>query len=325
MKGKALKKEEVEAYIDMIRQHGCSVTAKLAGKTVRHINAIRQRYEKQTGTVVKVADLRSKAPDLERLEEVRSRARVHFNLDSGVVLVGSDAHYRPGVASTAHRALVKFCREMRPRIVVKNGDALDFPRISRFPVTGWAEWEKMPSVAAEIKCTQERLTEIEDAAAGAKLTWPIGNHDSRFEMRVASQVPELANITGIHLKDHFPRWTPCMSTWVNNDVVIKHRWHNGIHAVRNNALKAGLTMVTGHLHSLKVTPITDYRGTRFGIDTGTMADPFGDQFDYCEDNPRDWRSGFVVLTFYKGKLLWPEVVHVLEEGLVEFRGQVIKV
>ena len=41
--------------------------------------------------------------------------------------------------------------------------------------------------------------------------------------------------------------------------------------------------------------------------------PHGDQFiDYREDNPVDWRSGFAILTFYKGMLLMPELVQVLD-------------
>lgn len=95
--------------------------------------------------------------------------------------------------------------------------------------------------------------------------------------------------------------------------------------MHNNAVQSGLSMVTGHLHSLKVTPWSDYTGTRFGVDTGTLAAPFGPQFNsYMEDGPRNWRSGFAVLTFHDGELLWPELVHVRNEeaGEVEFRGKV---
>ena len=90
---------------------------------------------------------------------------------------------------------------------------------------------------------------------------------------------------------------------------------------------SGKTIVTGHLHSLKVTPFSDYAPRpRWGVDTGTLADPYGPQFrDYCEDNPVNWRSGFVVLTFHKGKLLWPELVHVFDDKHVEFRGELIRV
>jgi hypothetical protein len=57
-----------------------------------------------------------------------------------------------------------------------------------------------------------------------------------------------------------------------------------------------------------------------------MADPDGPQFvDYLEDNPRNWRSGFVVLTFWKGKLLWPEIVNVIDEKHVQFRGVIHEV
>ena len=73
-------------------------------------------------------------------------------------------------------------------------------------------------------------------------------------------------------------------------------------------------------------PFSDYNGTRFGVDTGTLAEPYDEQFNnYMEDNPRSWRSGFIVLTFVNKKLLWPEIVHVVEENVVDFRGELINV
>ena len=87
-------------------------------------------------------------------------------------------------------------------------------------------------------------------------------------------------------------------------------------------------MVTGHLHSQKVMPLTNYGGTHWGVDCGMMAPVNGPQFtDYLEDNPVNWRSGFVVLTYWKGELLTPELVRVYDEekGLCEFRGSVFSV
>jgi hypothetical protein len=129
----------------------------------------------------------------------------------------------------------------------------------------------------------------------------------------------------MNLTDHFPRWKFSTSLMVNEHTMIKHRYHNGIHAVYNNALKSGTSIITGHLHSLKVTPWTDYNGTRYGVDTGTMANLDDPAFDYAEDNPKNWRSGFAVLTFWEGKLMPPELCEVISEGLVYFRGQVIEV
>ena len=252
-----------------------------------------------------------------------SDARLDIAIQDGVILVGSDAHYRPGVISTAHRAFVKFCKELKPAAVIKNGDALDFPSISRHAPIGW---ETRPTVIQEIECAQERLGEIEQAAGQARRIWPLGNHDMRFEARIASLAPEYAKVHGMHLKDHLPLWEPCWSVFVNDDVCIKHRFKGGIHSTHTSTLWAGKTMVCGHLHSLKVTPFSDYNGTRFGVDCGTLADPYSDAFrDYTELNPVNWRSGFIVLTFHKGQLLWPEAVHVIADGQVEFRGQVIDV
>jgi hypothetical protein len=250
--------------------------------------------------------------------------RVCIDVQDGVVLVGGDGHYWPGEPSTAHRAFVKFCKKYKPAVVVMNGDAFDGATISRHPSIGW---EDRPTVEEELAAVQERLGEIEVAALKSRRVWPLGNHDARFETRLATNAPEYAKVHGVHLKDHLPNWESCWACWINDSVVIKHRGpKGGVHATHNNTVAAGLSMVTNHLHSLKVTPYDDYTGTRFGVDCGTLADPHGPQFlNYSEDNPRNHRSGFAVLTFKGGKLLWPEVVAVVDSETVQFRGELINV
>lgn len=239
----------------------------------------------------------------------------------GTVLIGSDAHYWPGIVTTAHRAFVKFCKDMQPNVIVMNGDIFDGASISRHPPIGW---EDQPSVIDEIEACKERLEEIEKAAPNARRIWPLGNHDARFETRLATVAPEYAKVHGVHLKDHFPLWEPCWSVWIN-DVVVKHRFRGGIHAAYNNTVHSGKTIVTGHLHSLKALPFDDYNGTRWGIDTGTLADKDGPQFHYKEDNPSNQRAGFVVLSFVKGKMLVPSTCHVWEPGVVCFERHLIDV
>jgi predicted phosphodiesterase len=239
------------------------------------------------------------------------------------VLVASDMHYWPGEPSTAHRAFVKFCKKLKPDIVVMNGDVLDASSISRHPPIGW---NKIPSVKEELEVCQKRLGEIAKVTLKAKKYWPLGNHDARFETRLAQVAPEFKDVHGISLADHFPEWTGCWSLHINSNTVIKHRYKGGIHAPYNNAVNAGVSIVTGHLHSQKVTPHTDYQGTRYGVDTGCLADPLADAFqDYLEDNPRNWRSGFCVLTYRNGCLLYPELVTVWDGNRVQFRGELIEV
>ena len=255
------------------------------------------------------------------ISKIRATGRIETEVKNGKIVIFSDAHYWPGFISTAHRALLKVIKEEKPSVIVCNGDAFDGAQISRF---GRQMWGKAPTVIEELNAVKERLGEVEALARGAKLFWPLGNHDARFETLLSNKVGEFEGVNGFHLKDHFPLWTPCWSVFVNDEVVIKHRIKGGIHATRNNTVNAGRTTVTGHLHQLKITPFSDYNGVRYGIDTGTLADPYGPQFAYCEDSPVDWRSGFVVLSFRDGKLLYPQIAQVRAEGEVEYKGDIIE-
>lgn len=304
-----------EEFIDLFERYGDRASQHL-NCTVRAVYARRRAVEKRIG--------RELIPGISILQErsISAKAMLTAQVENGTVLIGSDCHYW-GHISTAHVAFLEFIKRFKPRIVVLNGDVLDGGRISRHPPIGW---EGTPTVLEELRYCQARLREIEKAAKGARLVWPAGNHCLRFESRLAQAAPEFEGIEGFHLKDHFPKWEPCWGIDINENVVIKHRFKNGIHATHNNTIWAGRTMVTGHLHSLKVTPFSDYNGTRWGVDSGTMAEPYGPQFlDYTEANPLNWRSGFVMLTFRDGKLLWPELVAVHDKGVIDFRGELIKV
>jgi hypothetical protein len=306
-------------FVAVFERDGPEKTKETFGfATIRGVYSRRESIERKIGRQITVPD---RGQSFRTRQHVAHPYRVHLDIPDGIVLVGSDAHYWPKRVTAAHRAFVRACKELKPKAVIMNGDVLDGSRISRHPPIGW---ESRPALVEEIEASKERLGEIYSTAKNAKFVWTLGNHDSRFETRLATVAPEYAKIHGVHLQDHFPEWQPGWACWLNDDVVVKHRYKGGVHATHNNALASGKTMVTGHLHSLKVTPYDDYNGTRWGVDTGTLAAKEGEQFvDYTEDNPRNWRSGFAVLTFHKGRLLWPEVVNVRDEeaGEVEFRGR----
>lgn len=251
--------------------------------------------------------------------------QAEIDIQNGVIMVGSDCHYNPRYITTAHRAFVQCVEHLKPKVVILNGDLCDFASISAHHRIGWQE---SPTVKEELDELAERLGDIEAVRpAGCKLYATIGNHDLRFSGKLSNVLPQYQSIKGFDLADHTPHWKWFWAIMVNKNCMIKHRWHNGIHAVYNNTLKSGTSFVSGHLHSLKVTPWTDYNGTRYGVDTGTMACVKDNQFLYAELNPLNWRSGFVVLTFNNGRLMPPEMAEVVDEdqGLYYFRGQVMKV
>lgn len=246
-------------------------------------------------------------------------SRMDVDIDNATIFVASDAHYWPDQISVAHQAFVKLIKKHKPSIVVMNGDAFDGASISRYPKSAWST-VKMPTVKEELEAVADRLNEIEKVAGNAKLIFTLGNHDMRFESKLTNLAPEYEGIAGFSLKDHFPRWLFCMSIMLNKNLMIKHRYNNGIHGVYNNTVKAGTSMVTGHLHRLQAIIFSDYNGTRWGIDTGTLAETDGDHMGYGEDNPKNHCSGFAVLTIKNGRLIQPEFCAVLD-GIAYFRGQ----
>ena len=309
-----------DEFIRLCKIHKSAVgVAKALKVTARNVNARRRAIEARRSIKLDL-DGRDKL----HLRIPENRIRSELTVDDGVGIVGSDAHYWPGIISTAHRAAVWLIKEINPDFYCQNGDSFDGPTAGRH---GRIMWEQRPSVKQELEAVTDRLGEIEVAMKGKPCIHNWGNHDQRFNTRLAAMVPEFEGVPGFDLQDHLPRWKFGMSLMVNGHTMIKHRYHNGIHAAYNNTMKSGTSIVTGHLHALQVRPYTDYNGTRYAVDTGTLAHPFGPQFTYAEDNPANHRSGFAVLTFHNGKLMPPELLEVVDEeaGLVFFRGQAIYV
>lgn len=300
-----------EEFIRLFRELGAAGTARELGVSIRGVYGRRKNIEKNDDILVEKFHAFENYP-----------ARVPLKVNNGVVLVGSDAHIWPGSLTAAQRGFIHLAGELKPAAVIMNGDCFDGAKISRHHPLGF---QHKPSVKQELEAVDSFLHEIYLQSKKIACFWLLGNHDLRFEARLAGQASEFEGVQGFSLKDHFPAWNLGVSLWINEDVVVKHRWKGGIHATHNNTLNSGKSMVTGHLHSLKVTPFDDYNGTRWGVDTGTLSNPRGPQFEYGEDNPVNHRSGFIVLTFKNGKLLWPEVVRVVDDDHVEFRGEIIEV
>jgi hypothetical protein len=309
--------------------------AEAFGLTVRQVYSRRRKFELETGQPLPSTALRKFGIPFDRtpLENpatqalYRSPTRLHQEIKSGTVIVFSDAHYWPGIESTAHRALVHLVAELKPKMVIGNGDIFDMASPSHW---GRRDFAPVPNVRQEIEACQERLGEIEAVAPkGCRLVRTIGNHCIRFTKKLVTVAAEFEGLKGFALTDHFPRWQECWSIHINPDsqgwTEIKHRWKGGVHSSFNNAKESSVHYATGHDHALRVQEFTNRRGTWYGINSGTLADPEGPQFGYSEDSPANHRSGFAVLTYHKGLLLRPSICKVMDENTVDFERQVIKV
>jgi len=308
-----------EEFIKLFEEFGPEQTARLLGVAPRNVHKRRRTIEKNKGLTLTGPNPSGQVPTGSQYDRKRE-----LQITDGKILIGSDVHVWPHRETTAMRGFVSFAKKFKPDLVIINGDLFDGASTSRHARIGW-EWR--PTAAQEIEAVNEFTSKIEKASPNSKRFLTIGNHDIRIETMLSNRVPEVEGLFGTTIKDHLPYWDIVWSIQVNDNITIKHRYRSGIHAAWNNQLYSGHTLVTGDTHRLLVRPFSDYNGVRYGIETGTMAEPYGDQFHYAEDNPRDWRSGFVLLTIHDGELLTPEIVRVMNEeiGRLEFRGGTIDV
>lgn len=313
-----------EQFIELWKKLGSpQLMSEHLGVTVRNILDRRSRIEKKLSIELPTHnDLRynNRARITHDYDKLRSVADIE-----GYVFVFSDAHFQPNESTPAFYALIKLIKRLKPAMIIANGDILDGATISKY---GAEDWTARPSLQQELEAVQVHMDAIHKACKGigTVLHRTVGNHDIRFDKRLANAAPEFKGIRGTTLVDHIPEWTVSWSVMVNGNTMIKHRMqHGGIHSGYNNTLKSGVSSVTGHTHLLEVKPWGDYNGRRYGVSTGMLADPGSRAFRYIEDNPVPWCSGFAILSFdNQGRLLPPELVEVIE-GVPYFRGQSIEV
>jgi len=318
-----------EKFIEVWRRLGSpSLVGKEIGMTPRSAmnkrSSIEIRHKIELATFNSQRDLKKEKP--KKIDLAAHNVRRGIDVDKVKrVIVFSDAHFTD-TTTTAFKALLLMIKEFKPQVIVCNGDAFDGNILSRFPSINY---DQKPNVLQELNACRYHLDEIvKHKPPGCELIWCLGNHDMRYESWLVNKVPEYSGVDGFSLKYHFPEWKTCWSYWVGEDTVIKHRFKGGRTAGYTNLLAAGNTnIITGHTHVLCASPISNYQGTFWGVQTGCLADPMSPTFEYAEDGPLDWRSGLVMLSFDQGRMLMPELIMVTDElnGEFEFRGCINKV
>lgn len=302
--------------------------AEYLGVTGQTIRKRRRKLEQKHNIRIPTIDDQKRPRYDQSMLVTADRIEVKLKITDGVVIVAGDQHYWPGTAPVMHRAYCYLSKKFKPFAQIWNGDAFDGSSISRFPSIGW---ENKPSVQEELEAVQDRSKEIIESSPNSKRIWTAGNHDLRFESRLAANAPEYRGVKGIHLKDHIPEWTPAWFVTVNEGLPshteIRHRENGGVHAAYNNTLKSGVNIVTGHDHVADVKAYDDRRGRRYGVRHGMTADSCRDpQFvHYLEGRKVSWQAALAVLTYKDGELLQPELALKWDENSFQFRGEIITV
>ena len=306
--------------------------AGIKSKDIRKHYRYRRRTEQILGITLDTPKNQEKFSTYKRIPQ-RTR-HLEFKGEATVINF-SDCHWWPNQQLTdAHKILLKMIDDLKPQGVACRGDMMDGANLSRFPRQYGS---CVPSTEDEIITCIEYMEEIADISTQARrkvdLDINVGNHE-RIEsvmanMREADDEVVSGLLAGVNASDKtpmeifFPAWNISTSTLINDTFLWKHKpVKGGIHARRNSVLNAGINVGNGHTHRLGVTYVSDYQGTRHGVECGTLADPLSDQFLYVEDNATDWQSGFVVQVF-KGNQVDSFPIHV-SNGQARYNGKVYK-
>ena len=111
---------------------------------------------------------------------------IEINLNDADIIVASDIHF-PYQDDKAVEAFIRYVEDHQPKIVVLNGDVLDFYKLSRF--------SKDPAgknPAEEIEMCREFLKDIRKVVPNSEIYYIIGNHETRLEKYVLDNAPQIA-------------------------------------------------------------------------------------------------------------------------------------
>jgi len=238
---------------------------------------------------------------------------VRINAPNSRWIVGSDLHVWTGEPTLIYKAFCAVAKKLKVDGIILNGDIIDGARVSRHPAI---RGSSAPKIDVEIETAKKWLKLLPHAKH--KL-WAMGNHDLRIDNYIAANANELSDYI-LSLSEHFRDYTFSFAFELNNTLEVRHRFRGGIHGAWNNTLHSGMNIATGHTHQLQVTAMRDRNGSRWGIETGTLADPFGPQFEYSEGSPSRSQMGFAVITFGENGEMFPPELCEMVGGRPIFRG-----
>jgi hypothetical protein len=242
-------------------------------------------------------------------------------IQNGAALAFSDCHWTSLVQplSLAHEALITMARHLQPGFLFCVGDALDMGGASRHLPSMWSDVSK-PKVKDELAAGQTHLRDLREAAGNPECYWIRGNHDDRFDKYLAAHAAAFEGMGAFTLADWFQDWRMCWRLDVGDNVSFVHRFHNGVHAAHNNAMKSARTVISGDTHALEVKPWNNWTRRLWGVQCGMIGDPTWPCFNYRLAQPGQQQPGFVVLTWKDGELMTPEPCEVVN-GAAWFRGE----
>jgi len=230
------------------------------------------------------------------------------------VAVISDIHY-PFEDSNAIRVCKAYLQDYSPDIVVMNGDIVDFYSVSKYV----KDYRRKLTIQDEIDYAVEKIEEWVSEFPSSQFVYLEGNHEQRLEKTVKNNLPMLATLRTLNIKDNMSlgslgvQWVPYHQDYQIGNLLFVHghmaRKHAGS-SVRGHFENYGCSVLIGHIHRLSI----GYKRNKYGhhalIENGSLCD-----FDVEYTRFPDWVHGFTTID-YDGDDFTPTVHPIVDYKLI---------
>ena len=199
------------------------------------------------------------------------------------------------------KAVLSFIKDLKPEIVILNGDGHDFYDMSSHSRNP----ERCGKLAVEIAgFNDDVLGPLVKAAPKAKRYYMEGNHERRFTRYIWHQAPALSGFNGLKhagqalgVAKHGFEYRAENEHLELGHLLVLHGHlisrHSGWTA-RQHFMRYGTSLLVGHSHRWGSFAVRDWRGCHIAEEQGCLCD-LAPEYD---PHP-NWQQGFAVVTLDK--------------------------
>ena len=242
-----------------------------------------------------------------------------LELKTKKVLVYGDIHF-PYHDEKALKILYSYMKDYKPKVIVINGDVVDFYSLSDFNKNS-----DYFNLQKEIDLAREHFRMVRKLNPKAKIYFLEGNHSKRLQKYLWNH-PELEGLEYLsipvlfdldrykinYVSSEIDYWKKSSGYLDLGDVVVMHGDSrlNGAsnskyagYSAKNTMMTIQKSVVMNHVHRLAIVSHYQYDKLMYGIEAGCL----------CQKVPTaNWQQGFVTFELHKGKMVNPKLYYIFD-------------
>jgi hypothetical protein len=207
-------------------------------------------------------------------------------------------------------AVARYVLDIKPDMIVWNGDILDFPGLTTKFLRSRTQ---KGHVMADIDKARRVLMEFHDYSPHTRHIFMEGNHEARLRNYITERAEELEGLVepggvlslpALLGLDWLEYIEPYGEAFIYKSFVFKHGDLASQNSARAELVMEGSSGISGHTHRLQVQAKTDRKGAHAWYSNMCLCHIKGNKMPpgtrTGSNVLRDWQQGFATIFFDKG-------------------------